>query len=276
MKVYLLIFLSIGTTALAAQDIYDYAHSRAYARYLLQSQQYTLAAEEYERLVFLRPDNDTLCAELLRVYRRGNKPQQGLEQWAKWQLTPRPKSRLLYTEYTKLLLRGGYPEKARTLVTESAVLDSTQQRRTVLYAYMLEQKWKDARQSFDAIPSTEKLSSRNELEKLIHRGEKAKKKNPWIATALSMPVPGLGKVYSGQWKDGAISFLVVGLNTWQAYRRFDKEGIDTFWGWIHGGFALGFYMGNLYGSHKAARRHNQLKFKQLQNETEALIFPVLD
>ncbi|MFN0173840.1 MAG: hypothetical protein ACKVU0_04255 [Saprospiraceae bacterium] len=270
---FLFTFVAIS---ISAQDIYDYAHSRAYARYLLQSQQYGLAAEEYERLIFLRPDNDTLRADLLRTYRKGDTPQLGLEKWAKWQLEPRPKTRLLYTEYSKLLLRGGYPDKARTLVTESAMFDSTQLRRTVLYANMLEQKWPEARQSIEAIPVTEKISRRADLEKLIKRGERSKKKNPWVATALSVPVPGLGKVYAGEWKDGIISLLFVGVNTWQAYRRFDKEGTDTFWGWIHGGFALGFYTGNLYGSHKAARRQNQKKFNRLQYDTEALVFPVLD
>jgi len=270
------ILLVLGAISLQAQDIYDYAHSRAYARYLLQSQQYTLAAEEYERLIFLRPDNDTLLADLLRTYRRGNTPQRGLEQWAKWQLSPRPPTRLLHTEYAKLLLRGGYPEKARVLALESEVFDSTQVKRTVLYANLLEQKWPDARTAFEAIPAPEKLPRRADIEQLIKRGERTKLKKPWVATALSVPVPGLGKVYAGEWKDGIISFLFVGLNTWQAVRRFDREGTDTFWGWIHGSVALGFYAGNLQGSHKAARRQNQKKINRLQHDTEALIFPVLD
>ena len=78
------------------------------------------------------------------------------------------------------------------------------------------------------------------------------------------------------WNWLRISLEKIRVNTWQAYRRFDKEGADTFWGWIHGGFALGFYTGNLYGSHKAARRQNQKKFNRLQHDTEALVFPVLD
>ncbi|HAD13828.1 MAG TPA: hypothetical protein DCF33_15485 [Saprospirales bacterium] len=262
--------------ALSAQDLYDYAHSRAYARYLLQSQQYALAAEEYERLIFLKPDNDTLRTELLRAYRRGNTPEKGLQQWSKWQLESRPKSRLLFGEYSKLLLRGGFPAEARDLATQSNVFDSSQIRRTVLYADMLEQKWKQANVSLAQIPLSDKLSRRTDLEKLIQKGQKQKLKKPWLATALSVPVPGLGKVYSGAWKDGIISLLFVGVNTWQAVRRFDKEGTDTFWGWIHSGFALGLYSGNLYGAHKAARRYNQKKIKQLQHETEALVFPVLD
>jgi hypothetical protein len=277
MKHFLLSLLSLfGTISLPAQDIYDYAASRSYARYLLQSQQFTLAAEEYERLIFMRPDNDTLRADLLRAYRKGNTPERGLEQWAKWQLTPRSPTRLLHTEYSKLLLRGGFPAKARELVSESPVLDSVQIRRTLLYANMLEQKWPEASGSVQKIPPSEKFPQRKEVEALIERGERIKMKKPWVATALSVPVPGLGKVYAGEWKDGVISLLFVGINTWQAVRRFDQEGVDTFWGWIHGGFALGFYSGNLYGSHKAARRQNQKKIKRLQHDTEALIFPLLD
>ena len=276
MKLHLFFLLCLLANALPAQDLYDYAHSRAYARYLLQSQQYSLAAEEYERLIFLRPENDTLRADLLRVYRRGDMPQRGLEQWAKWQLHPRPKTRLLYTEYSKLLLRGGYPAEARTLVSSSEVFDSAQIRRTVLYANLLEQKWSDAKNTLATVPTTEKLPRRTEIEKLIQRGQQPKKKNPWVASALSVPVPGLGKIYAGEWKDGLVSLLFVGINTWQAYRRFDREGLDTFWGWIHGGFALGFYTGGIYGSHKAARRQNQKKINRLKHDTEAIIFPVLD
>jgi hypothetical protein len=276
MKFFLPILLLLAPGFLNAQDIYDYAHSRAYARYLLQSRQYQLAAEEYERLIFLRPENDTLRADLLRVYRQGDTPKYGLDKWASWQQTPRAKSPLLYTEYSKLLLRGGFPGEARTLAVTSGMFDSTQIRRTVLYANMLEQKWPEARKSIEAIPASEKISRRTDLEKLIKRGENEKMKSPWVATALSVPLPGMGKVYAGEWKDGLISILFIGMNTWQAYRRFDREGIDTFWGWIHGGFALGFYTGNIYGAHKAVRRQNKKKLNRLQHATEALVFPVLD
>jgi hypothetical protein len=266
----------IWATALPAQDLYDYAHSRAFARYLLQSQQYNLAAEEYERLIFVQPANDTLRAELLRAYRRGKMPARGLQHWARWQADSLPTARFLRVEYTKLLLTGGHAAEARTLAALPEWLDSTQARRTRLYADILEQKWPDARQILAAVPPGEKIPRRADLEKLVARGERAKKKNPWVATALSVPLPGLGKAYAGQWKDGLVSLIFVGLNTWQAYRRFDREGLDTFWGWVHGGFALGFYTGNLYGSHKAARRHNQLKNKRLRQESEALLFPILD
>jgi hypothetical protein len=246
MKFLLSLLLLLLSGHLKAQDLYDYAHSRAYARYLAQSKQYKLAAEEYERLIFLRPENDSLRADLLRIYRLGDTPKEGLDKWTKWQQIRPIKSPLIYTEYSKLLLRGGFPGEARTLVVTSGMFDSAQVRRTVLYAHMLEQKWPDARRSLEVIPVTEKISRRTDLEKLIQRGEKAKMKSPWIATALSVPVPGLGKVYAGEWKDGLISILFIGMNTWQAYRRFDKEGIDTFWGWVHGGFALGFYTGNIF------------------------------
>ena len=83
-------------------------------------------------------------------------------------------------------------------------------------------------------------------------------------------------MYAGEWKDGVISLLLVGVNAWSAYRRFDREGLDTFWGWVQGGFAIGFYAGSIYGSHKAARRHNQQQFNRLKHDSEAIVFPVLD
>lgn len=266
------------SASLDAQNLYDYAHSRAYARHLLQTRQYGLAAEEYERLVFMQPQNDTLRVELLRAYRRGKNPQQGLACWEKWQREPIPARRthLLESERVKLLLCAGQPAEARAVATTLVATDSAEWRRTRLFSFVLEQNWRDARASLQDFPSTEKIPQRSETENLIRRGERAKTKKPWAAAALSIPLPGLGKAYAGQWKDGAMSLLFVGLNGWLAQRRFQKEGADTFWGWVHGGFALGFYIGNIYGAHKAARQHNRQTRSRLQHDAEALLFPLLD
>ena len=101
-------------------------------------------------------------------------------------------------------------------------------------------------------------------------------KSPLLAASLSAVIPGAGKAYTKDWADGVVSLVFVGLNTWQAWRRFDREGANTVWGYVHGGFALGFYVGNIYGSHKAARMFNNRQKLRLRHETEHLIYPVLD
>lgn len=276
-KKHLLVALfCVAATMLVGQDLYDFAHSRKYARYLLQSRQYELAAEEYERLIFVQPTNDTLRLDLLRAYRRGGLAGRGLEKWTTWQAQNFEPSRPLRTEHARLLLAGGRPGEARQLAGRTGALDSGFVRRVHFLGLFLEQNWRQARDTLLQIPATEKLPRRPEFEKLLDRGIAAKRKKPALATGLSLVLPGAGKAYAGQWKDGVISLIFVGVNAWQTYRRFDKEGTDTFWGWVHGGLGLGFYIGNVYGSHKAARKFNSLQHMRFQREAENLAFPALD
>lgn len=267
----LLLFL---TRSLPAQDIYDYPNTRLFANYLMQSRQYALASQEYERLVFMQPGNDTLRGGVLRSLRLAGKPELGLQRWNAWQLeTP---GRLLRNEYAKLLLVYGDYGQVHTLAATPDLLDENIALRLDLYAFMLRQSWPQARERLNAWPSGTRLPRRMELESLVQRGQNQHYKNPAMAAALSAVVPGLGKAYSGQWKDGLISLVFVGLNTWQGIRRFDKEGADTFWGYVHGGFALGYYISGIYGSHKAARLQNQRQRHKLLHETELLVLPALD
>lgn len=277
LKKHLLAGLLCAVTAsLAGQDLYDFAHSRRYARYLLQSRQYDLAAEEYERLIFVQPTNDTLRLDLLRAYRRGGLAGRGLEKWTLWQARDFQPGQPLRTEHARLLLAGGQPAEARRLAALPGHLDGQFVRRAHFFGLLLEQNWRQARDTLAVFPATEKLPRRAEFEKLLERGMAARRKSPAVAAGLSMVLPGAGKAYAGQWKDGVISLVFVGVNVWQTVRRFDKEGTDTFWGWVHGGLGLGFYIGNVYGSHKAARKSNALQRLRFQRETENLVFPTLD
>lgn len=261
---------------LQGQDIYDQAHTRKFAQYLLQARQYPAAAEEYERLAFMAPQNDTFRMAVLYAMRKGEQITDGLERWRRWidnGYQPGLESR---GEYAKLLLIGGQYPALRTLTTQEGLIAPRLARRLDFYALLLQQSWPEARTRLAAWPVGENLPRRKELESVLLRGEKMRLKSPALALGLSAIVPGAGKMYAGQWKDGIIGLIFVGLNTWQAWRRFDQEGLDTFWGWVHAGFALGFYTGNLYGSHKAARIENERKRHKLLHETELLVHPALD
>lgn len=273
-------FLCIGfgepSSTVQGQDLYDFAHSKSFANYLMQSRQFDLAAQEFDRLVFMKPENDTFRTGLLRALRLGGHGDVGLSRWNEWQGQALPQSRFLQSEYAKTLIwQGEYPG-LHSFFDKPNLLDTVTSARLRLYALMLQQSWPDAQHQLDQWPTTVKLPQRAALQQLTLRGNKLVFKKPAVATLLSVAVPGLGKAYAGQWKDGLISLVFVGLNTWQAYRRFDQEGLDTFWGWVHGGLGLGFYIGNVYGSNKAARRYNTRKRAKLLDETKYLVFPALD
>jgi hypothetical protein len=269
------VLLSINATA---QDLYDLTHTRAYAAHLMRSRQFVLAAEEYERLAFMQPANDTFKVQLLRAYRLGQQHQRGQTTWQAWQtatLTPSA-SQWVNGEYANLLLTNHQHRDAIVFAALPHCLNVEKQHKTQLYGAILEQDWTSSRLQLDNWPTGISLPQRAALTELTTRGSMLRYKKPWLAASMSAVVPGLGKVYSKDWKDGAISLLFVGLNTWQSYRRFDKQGIRSPMGWVHGGMALGFYLGNIYGSHKSARMYNDRLRHKLHHESEQLIFPTLD
>lgn len=83
---------------------------------------------------------------------------------------------------------------------------------------------------------------------LLRRYDALPRKSPLLAAALSMVVPGLGRVYLDRWPDGLLSFLLVGTTAALAAQGFYQDGQGSVRGWILGGVAALLYAGNVYGS----------------------------
>jgi tetratricopeptide (TPR) repeat protein len=105
--------------------------------------------------------------------------------------------------------------------------------------------------------------------KLAHRGEAPALKSPEIAAALSLLVPGAGKLYVGRRGDALYSFLVVTTSSWLAYEGFHQQGRKSLKGWIFGGATVFFHFGNVYGSAVAARVHNEGFCEELRRAIRA-------
>ena len=91
---------------------------------------------------------------------------------------------------------------------------------------------------------------------LYYESSNIKHRSPFLAASFSTLIPGSGKIYSGRWTDGLIAFLFIGGTSFAAFRGFEKKGVESAYGWIMGSVSLGFYLGNIYGSAKAAKVFN--------------------
>jgi hypothetical protein len=114
-------------------------------------------------------------------------------------------------------------------------------------------RWDDARKELAAAPlvaAPDPTASawREQDRELIRRYDTLPRKSPVLAAALSMVVPGLGRVYIGRWPDGLMSFLVIGSTAFLAGQGFYAQGEGSVRGWILGGLAGLLYVGNVYGS----------------------------
>ena len=99
----------------------------------------------------------------------------------------------------------------------------------------------------------------------IQQVQKLKYKKPATASLLAI-IPGAGYLYSGH-KQTALSALIFnGLLGWATYSNIRKENYGM--AALTGTFALSFYIANISGSNKAAKRYNNNKLKILSNQIQ--------
>jgi len=72
-------------------------------------------------------------------------------------------------------------------------------------------------------------------------------------------------VYSMDWKDGLISLVFAGATALQAYRGYKQYGPRSGFFIGYASVAATFYLGNLYGSFKSAKRHNARINKSIED-----------
>ena len=102
--------------------------------------------------------------------------------------------------------------------------------------------------------------------KLTDKAGKVKFKSPFIAAGFSAIIPGTGKFYTKNWADGFFAMLFVGGNAWQAYRGFHEHGLKSGYGWAFASLSASFYIGNVFGAVKAAKRYNKNKRNEIDNQ----------
>jgi len=96
-----------------------------------------------------------------------------------------------------------------------------------------------------------------EFQSLAQSGSTFPQKSPVFAGILSAVIPGSGKIYAGRFMDGLFSLLTVGILSGMAVYSFYDEGGGSVRGWIYTGVGGIFYLGNIYGSVTAAQIYNK-------------------
>jgi hypothetical protein len=110
-----------------------------------------------------------------------------------------------------------------------------------------------------------------EYQKTVDNVQAFRSKKPWLAATYSAVLPGSGKVYAKNAKEGITSFFFVTALGYQSYRAFKKRGTKTVTGWLYGGLSLGFYFGNIYGAQQSAKNYNRRKLEAIYHEVDQTI-----
>jgi hypothetical protein len=267
-QVMLISFIIVGLypPPCLSQDLYNKEHSQQYAEYLSVSQQYTLAAEEYERLVYFDTSNVVFKYKLVKSYRLSGDLKSGIKRVYSFygnSLDTMPQ--MLATEFVKLQLLTDSLSVAENFIQRKNKL--TLENKTVFQScnLLLSGEYnqasllvKEGASKNPAFPAG--------IIKLTDKAVMVKFKSPFIAAGFSAIIPGTGKFYTKNWADGVFAMLFVGGNAWQAYRGFHEHGLKSGYGWAFASLSASFYIGNVFGAVKAARRYNKNKRNEINNK----------
>ncbi len=244
------------------QDLFDSAHSHTFADYLWDRGRYADAALEYERLGWLTSDSMAILRaadayQMAGQYDRAVK--RLLRTWPTPKGRPPQVQRRLFRLY---VLKGDYDSAA-------VVLEQMPQAEPAWKVGMviLQGRYADVPPLMDHCPT----EACTRLRIYYTEWEHTRRRSPWVAGMLSAVVPGLGKVYLGRHLDAAMAFLLVGGNAWQAWRGFRRDGVESVQGWVFGGLAVGFYLGNVWGAVRAAHRFNHQIDEKLRRRSRRVL-----
>jgi tetratricopeptide (TPR) repeat protein len=247
-------------------DIFDEVHSRVYARHLFDSKRFDEAAGEYSRLIKIA-DDDSLKIMFLKSNRLTSQPAERIE--AVKTLIIDPNDSLIWLELEKYYLTAGTYGEAYKQMSH---LDENNRTKFLLQTMILEKHWKGA--SNFLVHKMNHFPDANDSQyyKLIMRGFDLRYRSPALAATMSAIVPGSGKMYAGEWKDGLVVFFFTVFSAYEAAHSFQVAGQRSVMGWIYTGLAAGFYTGNIYGSYKSANRFNARQEETVIEDAKAIIF----
>lgn len=266
MVIRIIFFLGIHftfNTFIKSQINQDSLKNVDFALFLYNQKLYDLAAQEYEKISFIYPKENKHLISLFACYRQLNQ----FEKIEKKSKVLDLNDSLILKEYLLSLALSDQVDIAKVIHEEKkTILDEETSKQFDVDFLMLQKKWKEADKLL-----YDKNMNRPAHKEIITKGLNTKYKSPFVGGIFSAMIPGSGRIYAKDTKDGIISMIFIGSTAFQAYRRFDKNGIKSVGGWIYGGLSLGFYIANIYGSVKAVHRFNNNNKKVLHEKAKAVI-----
>jgi hypothetical protein len=261
-----LLFFALPPFFCNSQDLYNLEQSEKYADYLFSSRQHILAAEEYERLIYFDENNITFRYRLIKSYRLSGDLISGIDRIYSFygnSLNTMPQS--LATEYLKLQVLSDSLTNAEEFIQQNITISKESKAVFQTCYLLLDGKYNEAN-LYARKAANENIPVPSSIVLLTERGAQIKFKSPLLAGSFSAIIPGSGKFYTKNWSDGVFSMLFVASNAFQAYRGFHEHGIKSAYGWTFAGLSASFYIGNIFGSVKAAKRYNIFKKNEIDNQ----------
>lgn len=265
-----LILTCMLVAGVEAQDIFDKSHSAQYVKYLYSQERYEDALVEFERLRVMGWTSDStyrlglVSATLLHKYPTADVYfselgyRHGIDELSRFCYLNRPEFGSFDLDYI------------RTNAMYQMLSDSMQSRLLVNYLVGHDRYKEAANFLLDSKSLGKKY--KKELIPIVQKGYFMKKKSLVLAGIFSAMIPGTGKMYTGEWRDGAFALVSLGVLSYATYRLYSNQGLDSPWFYLTAGVSLLFYAGNVYGSIQSALKINRKRSAQLRHEAQQVIY----
>jgi TM2 domain-containing membrane protein YozV len=252
-KIHLLfLFLILLQNLLFPQDanIFSTGNRRLFADYLYCQKDYLRAVNEYQDITGLAA-NDTIRFKIGLAYLKMGKYDSASVHFS----NVGDNSYFINdakTEYYKSqFLLGNYDALYRSTDNYLHV------KQLNTFAFLFDQK---DLPSEDILLSPFEGNNKNMVSDFYERKLNPPYKSELTSVILSTIIPGAGKIYTKEYSDGIIAFLVTGLMGYISYTDFKAD--HKFRGWLFAGLTAFFYGGNIYGSAASTQIYNaQVNFK---------------
>lgn len=267
-KTFLLFLLLVVSWNLSkSQNLFNAENSRKFAGYLFRTQQYDLAAREYERILSINRNDTIAFTNLIKAYRLGNSCQLSFKNLEILNVSNFFKNEALAAEYLKLTLSCNNYNQSGNFFEALSELALHEQKFYQLGRFVFEERTDSVilftNRNRDLLSENYSAIYSN-----VQNITNFKRKKPGLAAVMSTIIPGSGKAYVGYWGDAIMSLVFVSTNAWLSYKGFNKKGVKSANGWIFGSISMGFYLGNIWGSGRAAKTYNRIEYENLYNDAK--------
>jgi hypothetical protein len=234
----------------------------AFARHLLQQQDYPRAITEFKRVLFLFPaalkaDEANYLLGVALFQSKSTK--EALLQWQE-ALKQNPQTPFggeiqlkMGKAYWSLGLEEEAMEQWETILRQGPSSLKPEAARALLWALIKQKRVDLARSRLKTLPLGD--SEKEVHESFFQKAENLPRKSPATAGILAAILPGAGHWYLERYQDGLIAFTINGLFTWAAVSSFqqDNTGLGALLAFIE----LAWYSGNIYSAVNTAHKINR-------------------
>ena len=267
-KWVLYISLFFTFSSVLSQDLFDFNHSASYGMYLFDRAEYDLAIPEFERAIFLNSSDTSILEFLIKSYfylQKYEIVEKKVIDFFSDENVPVAISHI----YIKSSIKLNHFDNYNSFYENRYSLNNNDILFYDISTNIYKKEYEIASKKLQNINSD---SYALKYLDLLNDKKNTKYKSPGLSMVLSSIIPGAGKIYTGYWKDGLVSFIFIGTSAYQAFRGFDKKGTDSFYGWFFGSISISLYLGNIYGSGKSAHKRNHITEKRFYNQADHILF----